>query len=284
MTKTEHRRCPLVLAVLLSLVIDFSDTQLVINVRNQGGDVVQENIFANVTHDTVSLEFQRSDGTLITQVIDFRNEVQILKALILGEEERGQSQYQVVCMIFHFDKNSFISSDAMSKLRQKNPSTIRTPEEDLGRTNYTMDYSVVLPHSGLISPHISELCAEAGEATYTRHADLVLWAASQGIPETTYLTALKSFPSSVNHFLSNSVEDEVRPAVPVCTNMKKMRSPCRCHLELCIGWYPCGLKYCKGKGPSKNSVMTYRCGIKTCRKCHLFAYYVAQKQQCLWDE
>jgi hypothetical protein len=35
--------------------------------------VVQENIFANVTHDTVSLEFQRSDGTLITQVIDFRN-------------------------------------------------------------------------------------------------------------------------------------------------------------------------------------------------------------------
>jgi hypothetical protein len=35
MTKTEHRRCPLVLAVLLSLVIDFSDTQLVINVRNQ---------------------------------------------------------------------------------------------------------------------------------------------------------------------------------------------------------------------------------------------------------
>lgn len=107
-------------------------------------------------------------------------EVQILKALILGEEERGQSQYQVVCMIFHFDKNSFISSDAMSKLRQKNPSTIRTPEEDLGRTNYTMDYTVVLPHSGLISPHISELCAEAGEATYTRHADLVLWAASQG--------------------------------------------------------------------------------------------------------
>ncbi|RZC35479.1 OAF domain containing protein, partial [Asbolus verrucosus] len=106
-------------------------------------------------------------------------EVQILKALILGEEERGQSQYQVVCFIFHFDKDSFISSDAMSKLRQKNPSTIRTPEEDLGRTNYTMDYTVVLPHSGLISPYISDLCAEAGEATYTRHVDLVLWAAAQ---------------------------------------------------------------------------------------------------------
>lgn len=39
----------------------------------QGGDVVQENIFANVTDDTVTLEFQRSDGTLVTQLIDFRN-------------------------------------------------------------------------------------------------------------------------------------------------------------------------------------------------------------------
>lgn len=28
----------------------------------------------------------------------------------------------------------------------------------------------------------------------------------------------------------------------------------------------------------------YRCGIKTCRKCSLFSYYVRQKQQCLWDE
>lgn len=110
-------------------------------------------------------------------------EVQILKALILGEEERGQSQYQVVCFIFHFEKESFISSDAMSKLRQKNPSTIRTPEEDLGRTNYTMDYTVVLPHSGLISPFIGDLCAEAGEATYTRHTDLMMWAAVQGTSE-----------------------------------------------------------------------------------------------------
>lgn len=68
----------------------------------------------------------------------------------------------------------------MAKLRQKNPSTIRTPEEDLGRTNYTMDYTVVLPHAGLISPYIADFCAEAGEATYTRHIDLMLWSAAQG--------------------------------------------------------------------------------------------------------
>lgn len=45
-------------------------------------------------------------------------EVQILKALVLGEEERGQSQYQVMCFVCHFNKDDFISSDAMSKLRQ----------------------------------------------------------------------------------------------------------------------------------------------------------------------
>lgn len=45
-------------------------------------------------------------------------EVQILKALVLGEEERGQSQYQVMCFVTHISKEEFISSDAISKLRQ----------------------------------------------------------------------------------------------------------------------------------------------------------------------
>lgn len=35
--------------------------------------MVQETIAANVSEDTVTLEFQRSDGTLVTQLIDFRN-------------------------------------------------------------------------------------------------------------------------------------------------------------------------------------------------------------------
>lgn len=41
-----------------------------------------------------------------------------MKALVLGEEERGQSQYQVMCFITKFQKSDFISSDAMAKLRQ----------------------------------------------------------------------------------------------------------------------------------------------------------------------
>lgn len=111
----------------------------------------------------------------------FLQEVQILKALILGEEERGQSQYQVVCFIFRFPKDSFISSDAMSKLRQKNPTTIRTPEEDKGRFNYTMDYTVDIANSAIISPHIAETCNEASSSTYTRHEDVVVWSTIQGM-------------------------------------------------------------------------------------------------------
>ncbi|XP_057651657.1 out at first protein [Diorhabda carinulata] len=270
------------LVVWLCLMVDYTDTQLVINVRNQGGDVVQENISANVTDDTITLEFQRSDGTLVTQLIDFRNEVQVLKSLILGEEERGQSQYQVMCFIFYFPKDSFISSDAMAKLRQKNPSAIRLPEEDLGRTNHSMDYVVLLKHAGIISPHIGDLCNEAGLATYTLHEDVVKWATAQGIPLSSYKPALKRFPTSPDRFLTNDLGAE--DFLSSCTDMKNMWTPCECHLELCIGWYPCGLKYCKGKSHTKNSVMSYRCGIKTCKICHLFNYYVSQKQQCLWDE
>ncbi|XP_074038520.1 BRICHOS-like domain-containing protein out at first isoform X2 [Leptinotarsa decemlineata] len=232
------------LVFCLLVLVNFTDTQLVINVRNQ--------------------------------------EVQVLKSLVLGEEERGQSQYQVMCFIFHFSKDSFISSDAMAKLRQKNPSAIRLPEEDLGRLNHTMTYVVVLKHAGIISPHISDLCAEAGLATYTLHEDVEKWAASQDIPVTSYKPALKKFPSS-SHRFSNNIEVD-NSSLAKCTEMKNMWTPCECHLELCIGWYPCGLKYCKGKGQSRNSVMSYRCGIKTCKICHLFAYYVSQKQQCLWDE
>lgn len=35
--------------------------------------MLQETITANVSEDAVTLEFQRSDGTLITQLMDFRN-------------------------------------------------------------------------------------------------------------------------------------------------------------------------------------------------------------------
>ncbi|XP_046686622.1 out at first protein-like, partial [Homalodisca vitripennis] len=202
-------------------------------------------------------------------------EVQILKALILGEEERGQSQYQVMCFVCHIDKNEFISADAMSKLRQVNiqkcitkiPGTIRTPEEDRGRENFTMDLFVDVPRAAVISKHVPVLCAEAGDATYTRRVDIDLWSQLPGASKTSLLSAVREYNGLV-------------PPPGRCQETHSPWQPCTCHLELCIGWYPCSLKYCRGSARGAN----YRCGIRTCRKCNLFLYYVRQKQLCLWDE
>ncbi|MPC30016.1 Out at first protein [Portunus trituberculatus] len=53
--------------------------------------------------------------------------------------------------------------------------------------------------------------------------------------------------------------------------------------QVCIAWYPCGLKYCKGRDNSGKAV-SYRCGIRTCRRCRNFSYFVPQRQLCLWDD
>ena len=69
-----------------------------------------------------------------------------------------------------------------------------------------------------------------------------------------------------------------------CQNISELliTRPCLCHYEVCVGWYPCGLKYCKDKD-SANKVTSYRCGIKTCSKCRMFEFYVPQRDQCAWD-
>ncbi|KAH1022145.1 hypothetical protein HUJ04_011582 [Dendroctonus ponderosae] len=102
----------------------------------------------------------------------------------------------------------------------------------------------------------------------------------EGIPTASYLPAIKRFPTTPD-YINSEISYESSPIkLANCTDIKKMWTPCLCHLEQCIGWYPCELKYCKGKAPTSS----YRCGIKTCKICHLFVYYIAQKQQCLWDE
>lgn len=247
--------------------------QLLINVQNQGGELMQETITSNVIDDIITLEYQKSDGTLITWLINFRNEVQILKALVLGEEERGQSQYQVMCFVTKFMKNDFISTDAMAKLRQKNPSTIRQPEEDRGRENYTMSAWIDINRSSILSRHIANLCSEAADSIYIREDDLKLWADGLGLSISSLELSIQPFP----------------PTTPSrCNNVSGLWAPCVCSFEICIGWYPCGLKFCKGKLENKinanGGIDSYRCGIKTCRKCNKFYYYVRQKQQCLWDD
>uniref|UniRef100_A0A1B0CT74 Out at first protein BRICHOS-like domain-containing protein n=1 Tax=Lutzomyia longipalpis TaxID=7200 RepID=A0A1B0CT74_LUTLO len=62
----------------------------------------------------------------------------------------------------------------------KNPSTIRIPEEDRGKENFTMTAWVTLERSSSISRHIASLCAEASDSTYARDVDLRAWAELPG--------------------------------------------------------------------------------------------------------
>lgn len=70
-------RCTAALAFitwwLLTLIVYDIRGQLIINVKNLGGDILQETIIANTTTDTVTLDFQRPDGTFVTLFIDFKS-------------------------------------------------------------------------------------------------------------------------------------------------------------------------------------------------------------------
>lgn len=262
-------RCTAVVA-FIAWLLTIIWGQLIINVKNLGGDILQETIIANTTTDTVTLEFQRPDGTLVTIFIDFKSEVQAFRLLVLGEEERGQSQYQVLCFVTRFAKNEFISADAMSKLRQRNPGAVRQPEEERVKELLEMDLSVELSKSSILSPFLPEFCQEAINATFAREVDLRAWASPKALNRD-----VVSLIASVKRF---------SPSKPVrCNNSSSWFEPCKCQLDACVGWYPCGLKYCRGKDPFGKTI-SYRCGIKTCRKCRIFEYSVTQKQQCLWDE
>ena len=72
--------------------------------------------------------------------------------------------------------------------------------------------------------------------------------------------------------------------VTSCTQTRlSSRQPCVCHYDVCVGWYPCGLKYCRGKD-SAGRIVSYRCGIKTCSRCRQFQFRVDTKLFCVWDE
>lgn len=58
----------------------------------QGGEVVQETITSNLDDDSITLEFQRTDGTLITQLIDFRNVSECVRASNENEGEEEEEE------------------------------------------------------------------------------------------------------------------------------------------------------------------------------------------------
>lgn len=129
--------------------------------------------------------------------------MKIFRALILGELERGQNQYQALCFISRLNRNEIIPSESMARLRQvqqslhrcnrfyvaqriggcdcfllspqKNPHAIRLAEERRGLEQLTMSAAVNLSRAWQLSSHIHNMCSEAREAIYTREADVKHW-------------------------------------------------------------------------------------------------------------
>ncbi|XP_013142536.1 PREDICTED: out at first protein [Papilio polytes] len=247
--------------------------QLLINVKNQGGDVMQENITANVSEDTVILDFLRLDGVYVSQLVDFTNEVEAMKVVIPAEEELGQSGFQTLCFLTHAAQADFIAPDAMAKLRQKNPGTVRVAEEDKGwrQTTATAWAGRAVR---LLSPAAARHCAPARDHIYLRTADLSRWAPRPGMSQLSYSAEVTPFPANA---LSADTSDG-KPGVGPCVAENDTSKECICHIEVCVNWYPCGLKYCKGK---PQGGMSYRCGIKTCHRCYRYHYYVLRRDVCL---
>lgn len=238
--------------------------ELRVRVRLPDGQVTEESLQADSDADSIGLELRKPDGTLISFVADFKKDVKIFRALILGELEKGQSQFQALCFVTRLHHNEIIPSEAMAKLRQKNPQAVRQAEEVRGLEQLHMDIAVNFTQGGLLSPHLHNVCAEATEAIYARQEDVQFWT-ERGVD------------SSVFEALPKAVE---QVELPRCGQVVDRGKPCACRYSLSLAWYPCMLKYCH----SRDRPAPYKCGIRSCRKNYTFDFSVAQRQLCLWDE
>ncbi|CAL1570426.1 unnamed protein product [Knipowitschia caucasica] len=251
----------------LVVVVVVQGSELRVRVRLEDGLITEEVLEADSERDSISLEFKQGDGTLVTFVVDFKQDIKIFRALILGELERGQNQYQALCFVTRLNRNEIIPSESMARLRQKNPQAIRLAEERRGLEQLTMSAAVNLSRAGQLSSHIHNMCSEAPETIYTREADVKYWLE-------------KGVDGSMFEELPRTTE---AASLQPCHSAKDLWQPCLCTYNLRLEWYPCLLKYCRSRD-SAGKGSSFKCGIKSCSKGYHFTYFVPQKQLCLWDE
>ncbi|XP_045080475.1 out at first protein homolog isoform X1 [Coregonus clupeaformis] len=268
------REISAVAAVLISLLVVnlFGSlgisSELKVRVRLSDGQIAEEILEADSEKDSITVEFKQGDGTYITVVFDFKRDVRIIRALILGEPERGQNQYQVLCFISRLNQHEIIPTESMARLRQKNPHLVHMAEERRGVEHLHMDMVVNVSRTGHLNTLIHNLCKEAHEGFYTRTADTKHWL-DEGIeaiefeplPQTADAAGLQRCPSTLD-----------------------MWQPCICSYFLRLEWLPCMLKYCRSLLAVAGRANPYKCGIRSCSKGYRFDYYVPHRQLCPWDE
>ena len=57
-------------------------------------------------------------------------------------------------------------------VKQKNPTAVRTAEEDRGLEKHTLDMMLNLDHSHILSPHIYNICQDGVLSAYTKESDI----------------------------------------------------------------------------------------------------------------
>ena len=151
----------------------YNNGDLIINVGYSSSDedsptgIYRQVISGNSSTDTVVIEFTEPDGTLVTQLTDFRMQSQIMRVIIPGEEELGQPFFQVLCFVSYFT-GDLIPPEAVMKLRQKHPGALRTAEDDQGTIVQECPLSINHNSQKLISisSHLSSLCKDARTTRY----------------------------------------------------------------------------------------------------------------------
>ncbi|XP_067113764.1 out at first protein homolog [Osmerus mordax] len=258
------------LSLLLFFFVSLGNcSELRVRVRLSGGLIAEEMLEADNEKDAITVEFKQGDGTHITVVFDFKRDVRIFKALILGEPEQGQNQYQVLCFVTRLDHHEIIPSESMARLRQNNPHLVRTAEEKRGVEYLQMDLAVNLSQTGHLDTNFHDMCKEAHEGVYTRTVDVKHWFS-------------KGRESSV--FEAQPHTSDVDPVVQRCPSTRNPWQPCTCSFHLRLEWVPCLLKYCHSRRVAPGRANPYKCGIRSCSKGYHFDYSVPHRLLCPWDE
>ncbi|XP_068685982.1 out at first protein-like isoform X1 [Montipora foliosa] len=256
--------------ILLVFLVQPGSLNLVVNIKATDGDVVQKDFFADPEKDYVTIEYMTHGSRYVRVYIDFRLKRKVFQVVVLGEMDKAESSYEAMCFVTELGEEEMISSDSMSKLRQKNPSTIRVPEEDLGSEPHKMDHVVYLDSRNATDEKISELCKDAGKVLFEGTNPKLLLKENSTREDLDKLELASQDQSGLIKVLKG------------CKDTSELNAECVCRTEVCISWYPCQLKLCQGKDDD-GQPMEYHCGIKTCGKCYLFDFYVTERRQCFWD-
>ncbi|XP_040583430.1 out at first protein [Lepeophtheirus salmonis] len=260
--------------ILILMFLSFcfpSHDCLIVNVRANVDESVsayyRQDILGNSSSETVLIQYSLADGSLISQLTDFRMSSQIVRILIPGEEELDQPMYQGLCFVSSYG-GDLIPPEAVMKLRQKHPATLRIAEQDNGEI--VQDSSLSLKRSparlAALSTHLSQFCPPTqGNHILSSHHEL-------------FSILEKSNGPKISEVSQKNVENY--ELLPRCFSSKDPNLTCICSLRICFNWFPCALKYCS----NKEGEGEHRCGIKTCRKCMTYRYPVRSKNLCHWDE